>query len=376
MGFLAMGIFWGSWSALIPSVQQATAANDAELGRALLFVSVGAVPAMIFGGRLVDRYGARLLLPSILLFGLAAILPVLAPSPFWLGAALLIVGAASGFMDVIMNARVSAAETVYGRHFMNACHGSFSATFFVSAITTGALRGYGFAAMPILSGMMVLMVGLAIVGSLIGKSSPAIPVSKTEHQSGGVLLSFAVLALGIVVFCAFLAENGLQAWSAIHLERTLNGSPEIGAFGPAILGLAFAIGRFGGQAAQHRLRLDRLVGLGALISVTAVTGFAYASNVPLALASIFIAGLGVSVIGPSAIGAVGQLVPEEMRGRAVAAVTTIAYTGFFVGPALLGFIAQSYGLRAAITTIAGFCLLLLPVWIVVIGPKPRASSAD
>jgi sugar phosphate permease len=188
------------------------------------------------------------------------------------------------------------------------------------------------------------------------------------------LLFVPVICLGLVVFCAFLSENGLQAWSALHLEGILRASPEIGALGPAMLGLAFAIGRFGGQTLQHRLGLGRLVGFGALLAAVATATFASTENVPLALAAIFVAGLGISVVGPSALGSVGQFVSSERRGRAVAAVNTIAYIGFFAGPALLGFVSNTYGLRAALGVIAGFCLMLVPIWVWLLAQRSREAA--
>ena len=103
MGFVAMGVFWGAWGTLIPVVKTTTAASDAELGMALLCVALGAIPAMILGGRMVDRLGVRLLLPiAIAAFGASAVLPAMAQDPFALGLCLLILGFCSGFMDIIM----------------------------------------------------------------------------------------------------------------------------------------------------------------------------------------------------------------------------------------------------------------------------------
>lgn len=86
-GFFAMGIFWGTWSALVPQVKAAVGAGDGALGLALLCVAVGAVPAMLAGSRLADRAGPGLLPASVAAFALAAPLPALARTPAELGAA-------------------------------------------------------------------------------------------------------------------------------------------------------------------------------------------------------------------------------------------------------------------------------------------------
>ena len=45
-GFAALGLFWGAWASLLPSVQGATGASKSELGVALLCVAVGATAAL------------------------------------------------------------------------------------------------------------------------------------------------------------------------------------------------------------------------------------------------------------------------------------------------------------------------------------------
>ena len=58
--FLALGLFWGAWASVLPSVQRATHVSKGTLGFALLFVTLAAIPTMLFAaGPLVDRFGMR-----------------------------------------------------------------------------------------------------------------------------------------------------------------------------------------------------------------------------------------------------------------------------------------------------------------------------
>src|SRR5581483_9523604 len=112
--FLVLGLFWGAWAAVLPSVQRATAASNGSLGLALLFVSVGSIPAMLLvAGPLVDRHGAR---------AVAA-----------LAAALAATGAASGVLDVGINARAARLEDETGRRLMPAAYGLYSVGVLVGA---------------------------------------------------------------------------------------------------------------------------------------------------------------------------------------------------------------------------------------------------
>jgi predicted MFS family arabinose efflux permease len=57
LGFLAFGAFWGVWGASIPRLREVAGVTDAQLGLALLFVGAGALPSMLFIGRVLDRRG-------------------------------------------------------------------------------------------------------------------------------------------------------------------------------------------------------------------------------------------------------------------------------------------------------------------------------
>ena len=103
-GFAALGAFWGAWGAALPAIQRHASVDDAQLGLALLCVGAGALVAMRHAGTLVDRHGGVALPVVLAAFGLVAVLPALATSAVALGVALLVLGAASGALDVALNA--------------------------------------------------------------------------------------------------------------------------------------------------------------------------------------------------------------------------------------------------------------------------------
>jgi MFS family permease len=101
--FAAFGVFWGAWAVLLPAIKEQTGASVTALGVALLFVAAAALPAMFLTGLLIDRIGPRVLPLAATFFGLAVLLPGLAQSPLQLALALVLVGVASGALDVSIN---------------------------------------------------------------------------------------------------------------------------------------------------------------------------------------------------------------------------------------------------------------------------------
>ncbi|WP_353646803.1 MFS transporter [Mesorhizobium sp. WSM2239] len=368
MAFLAMGVFWGAWHALIPRVKFDAGASDAALGSALLCVAVGAIPAMMLGGQLVGRLGPWLLPASIALFGIAAMLPTLADDPIELGAALLVVGAASGFMDIMGNVRVSELESREKAGFMHLAHGLFSAAYLFAALSTGLARSIGIGPTAILGAVAAIMLAQAVCAV----TRPPSPLRDPEPEvPAGRILSLPVVLFGGIVFAAFLAENGLQSWSALHLERSLAAAPTIDALGPAAIGLASFVGRVGGHFLTARIGEYAIIIASALVATVAVAIFATSSAIMPALAALFVAAAGISIIAPSAIGMAGRAAAPAKRGSAVATVSVMGYTGFFVGPAMLGFVAEHFGITIALGTVA---LILAAVMPLSLAAKRSAAS--
>jgi MFS family permease len=359
MGFIAMGIFWGVWSALIPQLKANIGADDGELGQALVFVGLGAIPAMIVGGRLSDRCGAWLLPLSITLFAIASVLPAIATTPANLAVLLFGLGAASGFMDVVMNGRVSVLEGRTGVPLMQLNHGSFAITFFAAAVLTGALREQGIDVTTTLSGTGAVVMLLALASS--SRNPAAGPETKSPAPKRR--LSVPVTLFGLIALTAFLAENGMQSWSALHLERTLGADPKTGGLGPGLLALAIAVGRFSGQGLGRRLSDGMLLTGAALIGVSGALIIGAASSPAMALSGLMVCGAGISVIAPAAFSLAGRSVPESRRGSAIATAGIVAYSGFFVGPAVLGFVSQHFGLPVAFFAIAAIVAAVPLLWL-------------
>lgn len=367
-GFVAMGLFWGAWGALIPVVQLTTGASDASLGTALLCIALGAIPSMIAGGQLIDRFGLRLILPlSIAVFGGATLLPAIVATPVALALALLVVGMASGLMDIAMNAAVAESEQRTGGHSMQFAHGCFALVYMLAAPASGRARGEGFAPLSILAAVAITCFLLALLSRYW-----SVGATIRSDKAGRERPSRVLIALGVIGAVAFMAESGLQSWSALFLERLLAAPPELSSMAPAIYGLALAIGRFSGQWLSARIGSRRLLIGGAGIGVSGSLVFAMANTLTISFVGIFVAAAGVAVLAPAAMSLAGRLASPERRGAAVATVGVIAYSGFFVGPAMLGFAASAYGLRVAIGMLP-LCLLLVVAIVMALRANPESS---
>ncbi|MEY4872440.1 MAG: hypothetical protein RLZZ563_1770 [Pseudomonadota bacterium] len=354
--FAAMGVLWGTFAAVLPDLKAQLDVVESELGLLILPTPLAAVTAMLLAPLIGAALGRVALPISTLLMAAAFALPGQAAQVWLFPLAMMACGGATGLTDVLMNARVSAIENARNIHLMNLCHAAYSFGYAGGAIATGVMRGAGWSPDWVMGSCALLAGVLALMtferdGTIHGLKKP-------KDGTAGRLGLIPVIGGGIVLI-AFLTENAAENWSALHIEKTLGGSPEEGAMGPATLALTMGFARLAGQGIVQRVNPFRLLMGGAMLSACGALGAALATSPGMAYAGFIVMGIGSSVIAPTAFSLVGRLAEPEARARAVARATLLGYFGYFFGPPALGFLAGAFGLRFAFVFAAAMLMAVL-----------------
>jgi predicted MFS family arabinose efflux permease len=353
-GFAAFGAFWGSWGAALPALQSHARVGDGQLGVALLCIGAGALVSMRLAGTLVDRWGRSALPATLVAFGGAAALPGLATSTAGLCGVLLVLGATSGAVDVAINAEGTRTEAASGRPLLSLAHGTFSGCVVIGSLVAGALRAAGAGAELVLS-----LVGVAVVVVAVGLWRVPSPGAAADGSRASLRhLPRLLVVLGALCALAFFVENAWQSWGAVHLESDLDASPALGALAPALFAGAAAAARLGGHVLVGRFDEITLMRAGALAGAAGTLLAALAPVAALALVGVALAGAGISICAPILFSIAGRSADEAVRGAAVSIVTTIAYLGFLIGPAVVGLVADATTLRASLAAAAAVALAL------------------
>lgn len=356
LGFGGFGAFWGCWVAVLPDVREQVGVDDGQLGLALAAIAVAALPAMPLAGRLMDRHGPTRLVPaSMLLFAVATLLPGFATSLPLLVGALLLVGATTGVLDVLLNTATAAWERAEGDRLMAAAHGCFSLGLLVASVATGFARDLGAGPRTVLVTAALVIAAVAVTQPSYRRRPPA------PAAAGGRRLVPVLLVLGLLTGLSFLVEDAVQSWSALHLERTLDAPPWVGGLGPGLFAGAMAAGRFGVHAFARSVRDVHLVVLGALVLAGGVLLLALAPTAPLALLGMATAGAGVSVLAPTLFSAVGARSAPGRQGADLALASAIGYGGFVAGPPLTGLLSSVTTLPTALALLAALPLVIAMV---------------
>ena len=356
--FAAMGILWGTFAAVLPDLKAMLGVDEARLGLLILFTPVAAVTAMLLAPGIGARLGRVALPVSTLLMALAFMLPGQTAVLWLFPLAMMCCGAATGLTDVLMNARVATLENERNLQLMNLSHAAYSFGYAGGALGTGLLRSLEWPPGWVMATMALAALVLACL--TIEKDGTIHGLLRPKDGTPGHLGLIPVIGGGIVLI-AFLTENAAENWSALHIEKTLGGSPAQGAMGPATLALTMGFSRLAGQGLVSRVNPFTLLKGGALISALGALGAAFAGTPTMAYAGFIVMGIGSSVIAPTAFSLVGRLADPQARARAVARATLLGYFGYFFGPPTLGLIAGAFGLRmafvfAALTLLMGLVL--------------------
>jgi predicted MFS family arabinose efflux permease len=181
----------------------------------------------------------------------------------------------------------------------------------------------------------------------------------------GRVLTGRLLLVGVVTLCATTLEGAAADWLALYLTDDRGATASLAAAGYAVFAVAMAGGRFSGTVVAERLGRHGAVRVGGLVSFVGVLVTVLGPGLVSVYVGAALWALGVCLVFPAAVSAGGEA--PERPADAIAAVTTIGYGGFLVGPPLIGLLAEQVGLGRALLV-----LLVLAGGIAALAPAVRS----
>ena len=373
--FAVSGATFATWVSRLPAVRDRLDAGTAELGLALLCIGLGSLFTMPFTGRLCARFGSRSIVFATAL-PCCAMLALLAhvPSVGLLAFALFLWGAFYGAWDVAMNVHGSAVEQRAERAWMPRYHAGWS----IGGITgagVGVLAaglsvpvGVHFGAMAAALGITVLMASRRFVPDRV----PAVKTGAdptTSKAPRDRLLTKSLVAVGLLTACATCIEGAAADWIALYLTDDRGAEPSAASGGYAVFAVAMAASRLVGTNVIERFGRGRAVRGAGLLTFAGIVITLAAPGIVGSYVGVLLWGAGVAVVFPAAMSRGG-----ETPGRsadAIAAVSTLGYGGFLIGPPLVGILAEHVGLGDAL-----YSLLILAAGIIGLSAAAEPRRSD
>jgi predicted MFS family arabinose efflux permease len=388
--FAVNGFLLASWVSRLPATRDRLGASAAELGLVLLTPGFGSLLSMPFSGRWCRRFGSRVVIATTTVAAsLALVALAVVPTLVALGLTLFVWGSFYGSWDVAMNVHGSAVEQRAGREWMPRYHACWSVGGIAGA-ACGALAAQ--VGMPLIlhfSIVAVLCTALATVAlrsfiedrTQAPQPAPAVApapgsaaaperersrgMGRGRRSARGRVLTGRLLLVGVVTLCATTLEGAAADWLALYLTDDRGATASLAAAGYAVFAVAMAGGRFSGTVVAERLGRHGAVRVGGLVSFVGVLVTVLGPGLVSVYVGAALWALGVCLVFPAAVSAGGEA--PERPADAIAAVTTIGYGGFLVGPPLIGLLAEQVGLGRALLV-----LLILAGGIAALAPAVRS----
>jgi predicted MFS family arabinose efflux permease len=344
--FFLNGAAFASWYARLPDIQDRVGAGPGELGLALVGAPLGLLLAQPVAGAVASSIGSRPLVAAAPLWIAAIVLPGLAVDVPTLALATVVVGAANGVLDIAMNVQGLAVERLAGRRMFNSFHAAFSFGALAGAAAAGVAAAAGLAPLPDLA----IVAGVAAVVAVI--AARGLPPAAAEPRASGPRLarpSRRLGALALIAFCVLLAEGAMFDWSGIYLRREADVAAGLAPAGLAAFNLAMGFGRLGADRLAEWLGSATVGRGGALLAALGLETALVTGSPAGGILGFTVMGIGLAPVFPLALRSAGY--DPALAGPAVAAVSTLGYAGFLVGPPAIGALAELIGLPGALACV-------------------------
>ena len=348
--FFLLGLCFASWASRIPSIQQHMGISEAALGGVLLAIPLGQLLSLPLAGWLVAREGSR----KVVLWGVGfyatALLGLGWANDLWqLLPCLVLFGVGGNLTNISVNTQAVGVERLY-RHkpIMASFHGLWSLAGFVAAAIGSFMIGH--AVPPGVHFVFIaafILAGLAVsAGSIVREDSGVDP-----NQPIFVKPDKELLGLGAIAFCALICEGAMFDWSGVYFKKVIRADKDWVGAGYTAFMSTMALGRFGADWLAHRLGPKRVIQLSGLLTAIGLSIAVALPTLPMALLGFLLVGFGTSAVVPLVYSAAGRST-HMSAGMALAAVSTIGFFGFLLGPPVIGFVAGATSLRVSFALIA------------------------
>ncbi|MDQ6762252.1 MAG: MFS transporter [Bacteroidota bacterium] len=356
--FFIAGLTFATWASRIPDIQHKLQLSDAGLGGVLFALPVGLMVSLPISGWMVSRYGSRrMVIAAALLYPMILLLLAMAGSILQLSAALFLFGMLGNLINIAMNTQAVGVEKLYGKSIMASFHGLWSLAGF-----TGALVGTFFvsAGMPPLIHFSIVC--LAAVSLVIATHKFTIPHDNGDGQTQKLFVrpDKKILLLGLIGFCSLLCEGAMADWSGVYFKKIVQTPEAFITLGYVAFTSTMALGRFLGDWLVTKFGVKRMLQMSGIMMTTGLLIAVIFPYLLTATAGFFLVGFGVSSVVPIVYGLAGKS-NTMSASTALAAVSTIGFLGFLIGPPLIGFLSQAINLRwsFALVALLGFGTTIL-----------------
>jgi len=272
----------------------------------------------------------------------------LASEAWQLAAGLFLFGICGNMCNISVNTQAIRAEKLYERPIMTSFHGVWSIAGF-----TGAAIGLMMMAQNISPYVHFWIVTALVFITIVsaqkylqwGRAAATDAKRSFFSKPDGILVQ-----LGVIGFFSMASEGAMFDWSGVYFKDVVHAPASLIALGYLCFMIAMAAGRFIGDRLIAKYGRPTMLRISGILISTGLFLSVLFPHIITATIGFLIVGFGVSSIVPMVFSAAGKH-SKIPPGMALAAVSSISFLGFLMGPPLIGYIAELFNLRYSFAVI-------------------------
>ncbi|SJN08484.1 major facilitator superfamily MFS_1 [Leucobacter sp. 7(1)] len=398
--FALLGTGFGSWLSRLPAVRDHLGASTLEMSVFGLMLALGSLTGLIFSGRTVTWLGPQRTL-AVGIIGQAIAMPA-AALLFWAGAVvpavicLILFGITFATSDVAMNVSGAAAERALDKPRMPLFHAAYSLGS-VSSMGLGALAEALHISVPVHLGVLFvcLVVGVLLALRMVpntAQDSEPEPLLHSSVHTGPIPIVVhpesampgppvpggpgappaapapapaprpytpwrdpRILIIGLIAMSMSLAEGTASDWLPLALADGRGFTNTAATLTLGAFFVSMTLTRIAGSWLLTRLGRVVVLRGGALLVILGVVTMILVPASWASVAAAVLWGIGCAFGFPVGISAAAD--NPATATRDVAAVSAIAYTAYLLGPMLIGFLGEHFGLLQAFWPLVVFAVI-------------------
>jgi MFS family permease len=354
--FFLSGLTFASWASRIPTIKTFFNLNEAELGTVLLAMPISSLIGLPISGWLVSKFDSRKpLLFSFLIFNLSII---------WIGFSdslvqLVIAISLFSFMMRILNISMNTQSIILQRKYQKPIIGSFHGLW-----SLGGLIGVLFSTIMLQTNVGIAnhLLGISVLSSLLILIAYRFILTNDKSPSGNRLIFGKpdpfILYLGLLIFLAAICEGGMFDWSGVYFKEVIH--EDIFTYGYLSFMACMATSRFFSDKLIDKIGLKYTYVFSSLLITTGILIAVFLPYFWSALIGFCLVGFGTASVFPMTFALAGTS-KKYSPGMAISIISTYGIVGMFMGPPLIGYLANSFGLRHTFLIFVGIGLLMIPI---------------
>ena len=341
--FFVVAFYVGLWTIRVPTIKDQVGTNYLGIGYILAAFALGSVLFMILSNKIIKFYSSKHVIEFC---GYChAIVWILAPfitSIYYFLFIAFIAGCVVGVYEVAMNLQASDIEKRNKKSMMSGFHAFFSLGLLIGAIVTSI-----FVELKISFFLNVVLVIIFLLpanvffAKLLGEDLQ----NNNDKAKNNIFFLWPVI-LFILVFLTIadsFAEGSVDAWAALYMRDHILVTGFVIGLATISFNIFMVVGRLIGDQVRDLLGVFQFILLLLVFCICGLIIIFYFNSITTSIIGFSLLGLGISNIIPLAYSISGKIDNID-SAVSISIISIAAYGVFMVGPALMGLIANYFGI--------------------------------